>query len=236
MHLGPWDMVLIIHGFPNEISALRFEWAWQNPEKSLRLKHLVPKTKQYNFQFKFSIVCEMLRIGPWCRLPLTIRWLKQEYKRDFPLSKLPPTHMPIVYGLVELVKKKKAKNQNQEIQQIFDPNDKCYICKIEINQDEILIKNLNGLKCLSCSCITHTTCLANLFIEQNSFKDGLQLLPIEGDCPKCKVHLMWGDLTKFRLGNFKLNNWDANADEADDDNEDEEDEEEDFVERDVESD
>ena len=52
-------------GFPNEISALRFEWAWQNPEKSLRLKHLVPKTRNYNYAFKFSVVSEMLRVGPW---------------------------------------------------------------------------------------------------------------------------------------------------------------------------
>lgn len=70
-------MVCIIHGFPNAVSALRFEWAWQNPDKSKRLREIDLKKgrKESPFQFRLRIACHMLNSNPWKRLALTFRWL-----------------------------------------------------------------------------------------------------------------------------------------------------------------
>ena len=46
----------------------------------------------------------MLTTPPWSRLPLTVRWLKQEYEVYFPPDRPPPTHMPVAYGPVEICK------------------------------------------------------------------------------------------------------------------------------------
>eukprot|EP00731_Ephydatia_muelleri_P038848 Em0940g2a len=46
----------------------------------------------------------MLTTPPWSRLPLTLRWLKQEYQVYFPPDRPPPPHMPLAYGPVEICK------------------------------------------------------------------------------------------------------------------------------------
>lgn len=184
---GPWKMVMIIHGFPNNISALRFEWAWQNPTKTIRLQHLnlkkIPR-KESEFQFKLRVLSEMLRVGPWCRLPLIIRWLEVEYCEEFDPERKPPSHMTICQGPV------KSRNLKPKSSTTIPPDTECLLCSSYITNGQSKITCLNS----NCELVAHITCLADLFLVPGEY------VPIEGSCPFCSVKLKWGDLIRKMKG------------------------------------
>uniref|UniRef100_A0A1B0GQB7 Structure-specific endonuclease subunit SLX1 homolog n=1 Tax=Phlebotomus papatasi TaxID=29031 RepID=A0A1B0GQB7_PHLPP len=212
---GPWQMILIIHGFPNSLSALRFEWAWQQPHISRRLRNipgLGKKSSLRKFDLQFRILTEMLRIGPWNRLPLVIRWLADDFVRDFPASdslstisskdiiimpfiymllqpeKLPPVHMAICYGYVKRKKKPDRPEEATHSQQ--DPS--CRLCENPIeNPCQSLLTCINPRCKLQC----HIICLARVCITECN-----QYIPTEGDCPICFTHFLWGDLIRKKNG------------------------------------
>ncbi|VIO85818.1 GIY-YIG catalytic domain containing protein [Brugia malayi] len=188
-HRGPWDMVCIIHGFPNSVSALRFEWAWQNPEKSrrLRLLNLKKRTSETAFGFRLRIACHMLNSDPWRRLSLTFRWLLPELEIPFPLDVLPPSHIAVEHGAVT-----KISTLIPQLQEEYDVAGTCSLClKPILSISELLRCHANE----TCKSHFHMRCLSKHALNAvDEYRTSL--FPIQGQCPKCGVVYLWGDLIR----------------------------------------
>nr|XP_004670300.1 structure-specific endonuclease subunit SLX1 isoform X2 [Jaculus jaculus] len=186
---GPWEMVLVLHGFPSAVAALRFEWAWQHPHASRRLAHVERRLRsEAAFTFHLRVLAHMLRTTPWVRLPLTLRWLRPDFRRD--LYPPPPPHMPMVFGPLPprtlAPKRQAASMADSEPQLDRDAKATCTLCTCTLqDEDSPLCCPHSG-----CPLTAHVICLAEEFLQ----KEPGQLLPLEGQCPSCKKSLLWGDL------------------------------------------
>lgn len=179
-------MVLILHGFPSAVAALRFEWAWQHPQASRRLAHVSPRLRgEAAFNFHLRVLAHMLRAAPWVRLPLTLRWLQPDFHHD--LCPAPPPHMPITFGppppqpLATVADGKTLVDLSTKTS--------CTLCTRMLQGEE------RPLCCPhpGCSLRAHIICLAEEFLQE----EPEQLLPLEGHCPSCKKSLLWGDLIQL---------------------------------------
>eukprot|EP00033_Pygsuia_biforma_P004575 GCRY01005017.1.p1 GENE.GCRY01005017.1~~GCRY01005017.1.p1 ORF type:complete len:293 (-),score=21.84 GCRY01005017.1:291-1169(-) len=105
----PWEMVMLVFGFPSKIAALQFEFAWQKPDLSKRTKAIASRLKGKcgNAQFlkaKLMLVHEMLNVPPWNRFPLILRWISSSYEQfRSECIQLPP-HIEIQNGAIEEIK------------------------------------------------------------------------------------------------------------------------------------
>ena len=186
---GPWEMTLVVHGFPNSIAALRFEWAWQNPGRSRRLRHVPAKrAREVRFEHCLRVLSAMLRTAPWRRLPLTVRWLLPQYQRLLPEDAPPPPHMPLVQGAV-----RPRKVRPRETAAADGPATPCSLCGGEVSPEQ-------RVTCLQprCLLVAHLACLAAEMVRGTD-----TLLPVEGPCPACGASLLWGDLIRRRNGCYE---------------------------------
>lgn len=78
----PWEMVLCIYGFPTNIAALQFEWAWQHPVESLAVRKAAASFKSLSgLANKIKLAYTMLTLPPWQSLNLTVNLFSTKYRQ-----------------------------------------------------------------------------------------------------------------------------------------------------------
>lgn len=85
-----WEHVCLVHGFQDKIQSMQFEWA---------VKHVAPRNAG-GIENRIKKLYTVLRREKWtskspdaCNVPLTIEWIKSEYK----LSEELPNFIKLIY-------------------------------------------------------------------------------------------------------------------------------------------
>ncbi|KAJ4979668.1 hypothetical protein NE237_010448 [Protea cynaroides] len=90
----PWEMVLCIYGFPTNVSALQFEWAWQHPNESLAVRKAAAEFKSLSgIANKIKLAYSMLNLPTWQSLNLTVNFFSTKYMKHYAGCPSLPVHM-----------------------------------------------------------------------------------------------------------------------------------------------
>lgn len=105
------------------------------------------------------------------------------------VDRCPPLHMPVTVGPVSTCKVTASSVDAEDITVDTD----CALCELPVSA-------AHAVSCLSplCSLHTHITCLASHFLGSSQ-----DLLPLEGNCPLCQAHLLWGDIIRKKKGCYQ---------------------------------
>ncbi|CAI0549109.1 unnamed protein product [Linum tenue] len=92
----PLAMVFCIYGFPTQVSALQFEWAWQHPRESKAVREAALSFKSFSgVANNIKLAYTMLGLPPWQRLNLTVNYFSTKYENCSPGLPSLPQHMKV---------------------------------------------------------------------------------------------------------------------------------------------
>eukprot|EP00268_Persea_americana_P034339 TRINITY_DN33981_c1_g1_i2.p1 TRINITY_DN33981_c1_g1~~TRINITY_DN33981_c1_g1_i2.p1 ORF type:complete len:428 (+),score=79.43 TRINITY_DN33981_c1_g1_i2:99-1382(+) len=98
----PWEMILCMFGFPSNVSALQFEWAWQHPRESLAVRKAAASFKSLSgIANKIKLAYTMLTLPAWENLNLTINFFSTKYMKYTAGCPTLPQQMNVQFGSMD---------------------------------------------------------------------------------------------------------------------------------------
>ncbi|KAJ1647637.1 Slx4p interacting protein [Coemansia erecta] len=192
----PWEMLLVVHGFPSKAAALQFEWAWQNPHMSRHstldavpfdVKRVLYGPAQKRLATKMLALCVMLAVPPFARWPLSITCPDRHlFDKVNDLAKQHGVPKHICIGNADIALAFKNAPLTWSYLGPPAPDEKCCICNCLL--DEIRPWGACG----SCPAAWHLFCLANSCAGGK----GAPLLPTTAGCVLCGTGVVWGQLAR----------------------------------------
>ncbi|RFU30731.1 hypothetical protein B7463_g5607, partial [Scytalidium lignicola] len=105
--LRPWEMGCIVTGFPSQVAALKFEWAWQHPHVTQHIppesrltfatqkkRSGQPKNPRHTVKSLLSNLHLLLSVPSFSRWPLDVRFFAQDLHKEWDrLSKIAPDQL-----------------------------------------------------------------------------------------------------------------------------------------------
>ncbi|KAL1922331.1 uncharacterized protein VTP21DRAFT_9870 [Calcarisporiella thermophila] len=222
----PWQMVLIVHGFPTRLAALQFEWVWQNPHRSRHFcsaltthiagaistgsKVYTGKPSERLYLTKIRVLSDMLMLPGFQRWPLKVHFFCEVAREDFltladvELSR----ELEMTWGEAKSMEytfadggEAEERMEKEEYDRYLHRTDaaiSCYFCDKSLE----FAPHLSYVNCYhnNCTLTAHLSCIAAHFTVKpfltGSHKITPPLLPKLGVCPLCFLTLEWGQLIR----------------------------------------
>ncbi|KAI9228917.1 MAG: hypothetical protein DHS80DRAFT_30339 [Piptocephalis tieghemiana] len=213
----PWEMAILVYGFPSKVSALKFEWVWQKPGQSRHFRELPgnhpsnsrESTAQGKLEGRVKVLLTMLNLPAWKRLPLcvcipdlevmqilrtyqTTMGTPEEDEEDERIHHACIQDLPFAFADQGRAYEEHKASRKAWLKGVLrhSPHPVCTLCQISMESVDHQTKDQwLGCREMGCFMVSHIQCLAHHLLGPTLIST--TLLPTYGPCPGCGGPVEW---------------------------------------------